>query len=369
QGEVRTSTAGEQRSAEPRIGAARAEQRPVAATADDEQRTEVPAAAAGGFDRRRLLVVDAATRAPVPAAEVFWTDERHLRERRRPPGAEGDDRHWAERVVDEGVRLVADRQGQVLLPAIDARLFVAARRDALFGIATIDRNERDATVELDADRVVTVRVTDQTGRPCPDVEVVLGVDRAPGLDRCTTARTGADGVARLPHLQLHRRRARIQDPAAQAQLTAVANRVAVLERLANDSARVRGRIELELREQLQGARGELRQVARGGFRRSAAEAGAAAPGFADFVLLARVPQLTPAVVRFPAEVPPTDVVELRIGALGALTLRLLGPGGAPLWSPCEVELARSTLNPLPGSVEAGQAEAFARLGRMRQHKP
>ena len=351
------------------------------AAGDDEQRSEVLLASAGAADARKVLVVDAATRSAVPQAEVFWSDERRLRERRG--GGDGrarDDRHWAERVVESGVRLVADDQGQVLLPAIDMRVYVAARHDERFGITTIDRNEREATVELVLDRIVTVRVTDQMGRPCPDVEVVLGVDRAPGLDDCTTARTDAAGLAHLPHLQLHRRPARIQDPAAQARFTEIANRVALLEQISVEQTpvnqgltiRVPGvRADRPLREQLRGARGELRQVVRGGIRsqRNESDPVPAAALFADFVVLARVPQLTPAIVEFPADALPTDVVELRVGALGALTIRLVGPGPAPLWSPCDVEVTRSVLNPLPGSVEPGLAKAFAALGRVRQHKP
>jgi hypothetical protein len=322
-----------------------------------------------GGDGPRLRVVAAGSGRPVPGATVRFAEVDRL-----GGGRERGGLGWIERLESDGVRLVADAAGEVALPPVRRRILVAAAAEGLFGFTSVDREATEAVVEIDRDETLRVRVVDLAGRPLEGVEVVLGVDLLRRLPERGAATTDADGLAELRHVQLMRMPMPAIEPATLAQAGELANRVAALEQV----VRVQGgpgpggtlRIELDT------ARGELRRIegaVREGWRqRQRAEPGAAPAGpaqFADFVVTARIPQAAPAALRIPARAIPTREVELRVGGLGSLSLKLIGPDGAPLASPCRVELRRSRANPLPSTVEPALADGLGDLVAISRDKP
>lgn len=337
---------------------------------DEIGRTEVePDAAAAAEDGLLLTVVEAATSRPLPGAEVFFTEEPGVAFGRR------DGRHWATRVLEAGARVVADSSGRAALPAVRGRMFVASRTESLFGVAVLRRGMTEATVTLEPDRTITVRVTGADGRPRADVDVVLAVDRVQRLDARASATTNADGIAELPHVQLFRARLPQVEPATRARAEQLLNRAATLEQAARgERASVAVNVRVERRQELDSVRQELRGIVRQVLereRRARAQPASmpVAPTWAEFVVTARAPQLTPGIARFPADAVPGGIVDLRLGTVGSLAVRLVGPGGAALWPPCRIEVRRSRANPMPGSVVPALVDSLRNLSQLQRDKP
>ncbi|MBK8980186.1 MAG: hypothetical protein IPM29_30155 [Planctomycetes bacterium] len=325
-----------------------------------------------GTDGPRLTVVDAATSLAVAGAEVFLAEERVIRSLAR--WGRGWGAGWLERLEDTAQRVVADAAGQVRLPPVEARLFVAARSGGLFGVTTVQRDDSQPIVRLVRDETLTVRVVDGRARPRAGVEVALAVDRLQRLELQARGTSDENGLVVLSHVQLYRTELPPIDPTTVAQLGDLRNRIVTLEDLARLRRDGASRLDDTLRRELGQARDALREMGmavRGRMREQREVSGNSAlpRDLADFVIAARSPQLTPHVLRVPADAVPERILELRIGDLGAVVVRLVGPDGEPLWTPCRVELARSGANPLPGTVDPALVEGLAQVSRMRADKP
>lgn len=339
---------------------------PPSAIADDEgtiDRTEVAPEATPG-DGPVLTVVEKATSRPVPAAEVFFATGRNARFGR------GDRRHWALQVLDSAPHLIADARGQVALPAVERQMFVVARSEGLFGVTTIRGDPATSTVELEPDRTVRVRVS-ASNRPCADVEVVLAVDRVHRLDERVRGRTDATGIVELPHVQLYRTPLPRVDAGTRATLENLLNQTARLELTARQQRELGGDPGEQLRVELREARRELREATRAlrGDRSRERGTDVGPPAWAEFVVATKVPQLTPAIARFPEHAVPDALIELRLGTVGSLAVRLVGPGGEPLLSPCHVTLRRSSVSAAPGTIAPALVDSLRQLTATRVEKP
>ncbi|MEZ5967260.1 MAG: hypothetical protein R3F56_25715 [Planctomycetota bacterium] len=329
-----------------------------------------------------LRVVDA-NGAPVAAAEVFAGDADGRWRNERGP----DVHHWAQILERSTTGRRTDARGEVALPAIRRRLLVAGRAPGLFGAAVLRADEAQPVLQLVPDRTLRVLVRGGDGAPLPEVMVALCTDLRERLQRVSRATTDAAGIAELQHVQLFEARLPPPNPAPEA-----AQRVANLDVQRAEAAlrqlradfgnRGTGVSEVELvrvrtlvREtmmQYQQSRQRLDEARRQAnqersqterLRRQRAPETQTWP-FADFVVLAEVPQVQPSLLRFAAGSIPREVVELRLPTTSSLVVRVLGPDGEPLRTPCTVMLRLDAK-----SLAAGAAPAnFADLCTMRADK-
>ncbi|MDA0932936.1 MAG: hypothetical protein O3C51_05730 [Planctomycetota bacterium] len=335
-----------------------------------------------GADGLRLRLIDGVTRAPVVGAKVRVEPDPSWASWGRGRGGRGvfpglDD------LEERGVERTSGADGEVVLPAFRRQALVAAEWEGLFGASLVAADEREPVLELFVDRTVVVRVVDGVGRPEPGVEVALAVDLLQRIDERASETSDEEGLATFRHVQMMQ----VPRPAVDVNLAAnvvdLSNQLAILEGSAtNGGFTIRfgaprpepaaGREIRQLRDELRNAQREVYvQTAR---RRNSQPAGSspaaqAQTDYADFLVYARVPQVTPSVLRFAAAVLPTGIVDLGIGSVGAMEIRLFGPDGVPLASPCSVEVRRSEASPLPGSVEPGLAASLQRTRGASADKP
>ncbi len=342
----------------------------LAVEADDES----------AVDGLRLRLVDAVGGRPVSGATVRLSEDVGWRGRWGDNLARG-----LEALEERGVERTSDADGTVVLPTFRRQALVAAEWDGMFGARVISADENEPVLELQVDRTVVVRVVDGIGRPRADVEVALAVDLLQNIDERATETSDAEGLATFRHVQMLQRQRPAVDVNRAANVINLSNQIAILEsNAANGQFTIRlgspqpapaaGREIRQMRDELRTAQREIWvETAR---RRRSSEAsgnGAAQPPgpveYADFLVYAHVPQVTPSVLRFPASALPTGIVDLGIGAVGEMEFRLLGPDGTPLVSACRVEVRRSESSPLPGSVEPGLAAALRRTRGASTDKP
>lgn len=363
----------------------------VDSDADDPLQREEVVAYPTDSDGPTLLVVEAAGRAPVPFAEVFVGEgNADWRGREQGDGAQ----HWADLLLRRTPARRADAQGRVQLPHIRRRLLVAGRSGPLFGIVTLRANATEPVLELVPDQTLRVRVIDSQGQPLAGVPLGLCVDLSEGLQRVSRATTDEVGIGVLRHVQLFETRVPPIDAAANAQNLAASAQIAqaraILQQAQVDvRASQRGvvrqqrevapEVQLEVQRSVRAAIEQLmqsQQVQRDAQRRLAAQRQATeaqrkrdAPEaqtwpLADFVVLAEVPQMQPNLLRVPAKAIPRDLLELRLPTMSSLVVRVLGPDGEALSTPCNVVLR------VDKSVRApGGAPNVDELCLMRADKP
>lgn len=308
---------------------------------------------------QRLRVVEASSRRPVPFAEVFVGDAGdQWRGRRR----DADVAHWAQLLERDAVVRQADAQGEVGLPPMRRRLLIAGRAAGLFGVLVVTDAKAEPVLELHPDAMLRARVRDDAGEVVAGVRVALGADLGESVRPVAHAVTGSDGIAVLPHVQLFATRVPPRDAEAERQLAERAQSMRARVTELQDRLRADGRLDAQLvarmheqqvafveamraqdvNERMQRARDAER---RGVVGQPAAEA--ATWPIADFVLVAVVPSAQPAHARVPANPIPKEIVELRLPALGALDVRVVGPDGADLLSPCRVTARVADTRRLP----------------------
>lgn len=350
-----------------------------AETASREAVAEFPAEQGGPT----LQVLDAVDRQPVPYAEVFVAvGGRGGMERGEWRNAGNDGEHWAVQ-LERGQPRKADAQGKVSLPPFRRFLRVAARAEHRFGFAVLRENQRDPTLLLVADATLRARVRDAEGHGLGDVYVSLCADLHGNLQRVARVRTGADGLAEFRHAQVYETRVPPEDPAAaeqrqRSEASSARMRDIIARAQADGRAPVadleRARRELQQRmveslriqEEMQARRARETQ------RRSAELQGGARDGeaanwpIAEFVLLAEVPQAQATQARVPPRALPKEPVELRLLPTSTLLLRLLGPDGADLRSPCAVRIRRSPDAGAPADPARQQRDG---LSQLRADKP
>ncbi len=172
---------------------------PAAAAPDTVPLREL-AAAAGVLVR----VVDAATRAPLPGAEVFW----YGKNVGSPPQTEAEHRQRAADpeafAIQRGLRVVADQRGCARLAAAGWFALVARAGDR-YGEAFSERLVDEITVSLRAEQALLVRTVDAARRPVAGIPVRF---RGTWLDRGRSVEWSAllppsdeKGLARLPNVQ------------------------------------------------------------------------------------------------------------------------------------------------------------------------
>ncbi len=297
----------------------------------------------------RLRVIEAGTRQPVAFAEVFVGDAgNEWRGRRR----DADASHWAQILERDAAVRQADAQGLVSLPPVRRRLLIAGRAVGLFGVLVVTDRNTEPVLELHPDALLRVRVADARGEPRAGVRVALGADLGERVQRVAGAETGADGIAAIPHAQLFVTRVPPRDAAAERQATERVQEVRA--RFAEFEQRMRGNgsldasVVVQLREQQRRMVEELSaQELNGRLRRARDEArqasvtgqpsvNAATWPVADFVVVAEVPAAQPVHQRVPASPIPIQIVDLRLPPVGTLDVRVVGPDGQDLLSPCRV---------------------------------
>src|SRR5690606_26290945 len=132
-------------------------------------------------------------------------------------------------------------------------------------------------------------------------------------------------IAVLAHAQLHRAEVPVLPPEVLARLEEARARIAVLEQGAAAQqlpAEQQRQVRLQLRQATEVLRAAERQAPRRGRREGGEQPLPTAP--ADFVVVARTPQFAPAMLRLPPHALPAGIVELRVGATGALVVELVG---------------------------------------------
>jgi hypothetical protein len=360
-------------------GTERSEETPPRAVDDGDalqvQREEIaPTLAIGG---PTLRVVDAATQLPVPFAEVFVAD---LGDGAQPLD---DLARWAIRLERDRARR-ADGDGHVELPPVRRQLGVVGRAERLFGMAVVRAQDALPVLALLPDYSVRVRVEDASGAPVAGVQVALCADVHERAVRLLQTPSGTDGIAELRHLQLYHTRLPPHGVAAQErqQVEALRERVRTLAArgmLADGAARASLQRDVEAQiERLaraERARGEAqriqtflahtRSVAVPTTTRGGTVSDAQGP-LADFLVLAQAPQLQPAHARIAAAAPPADLITLRLLPTTTMTVRVLGPDGLPLRSPCRV-LARPAANSY--ATPPALLTALTELCELEAHKP
>ncbi|MGA1608260.1 MAG: hypothetical protein ACO4CT_14840, partial [Planctomycetota bacterium] len=331
-------------------------------------------------DGLRLRLVDTVAGRPVVGATVRLSEDLGWR------GRWGDNLARGLAALDErSVERTSGADGTVTLPAFRRQALVAAEWEGMFGARVLAADESEPVLELQIDRTVVVRVVDGVGRPRSDVEVALAVDLLQNIDERATETSDAQGLATFRHVQMLQRQRPAVDASRAANVINLSNQIAVLEsnpasgqftiRFGNAQPEpAAGREIRQLRDELRNAQREIWVETARRRRTNDSQGGSAAapPGpidYADFLIYAHVPQVTPSILRYAANALPTGIVDLGIGAVGAMEFRLLGPGGTPLASPCRVEVRRSESSPLPGSVEPGLAAALRRTRGAAADKP
>lgn len=316
-----------------------------------------------------LRLIEATTRQPLPGAEVFVGSEELMR------GAPNDPRPWIDRVVSSGDASIADELGTIALAPIDNGVVVVARARGLFGVGWFDRRTPPiAELALATDHTLRVRVVDAGGSPQPGVRVVLCADLPRRLERLATAVTGEDGNAVFTHVQLERRKLPSRKEELQARVEQTRDALARLESTlrvpdqSSDQRQALGHQQQAIAAELRAAQQQLRELQRAERERGPVAGGELLPD-AGFVVLAEVPALQPPMLRFAAAAIPERPIELRIGATGSLVVRLLGPQGLPLRSPCKIVVSSSADTPLPAAVTGEQADSARRILRQSADKP
>jgi hypothetical protein len=161
-----------------------------------------------------LVVVDGASGAPVADAEVHWTDERSLTLLRE---AVPDDQWLAmpqlpieALAARAGWRTRSDAQGRARVTLRTATR-IAAQRGGRYGTLQLAGNTvlppAGLRLPLQPDATLAVRVLDAVGAPAADVPVGIMTRNADDLpvgrySLQVHARTGPDGMAAIPHVQL-----------------------------------------------------------------------------------------------------------------------------------------------------------------------
>ena len=161
-----------------------------------------------------VLVVDGATDAPVADAEVHWIDEEAANLVRKKLGsAAAIALGWQPieaTAARAGWRTRSDAQGRARVTVRDATE-VAAAHGGRYGTLALRGNtvtpSRGHRLRLQPDRALQLRVTDAAGATVADVPVTVGTRNGFGnpIGRYSwqpRARTGGDGLATIPHLQL-----------------------------------------------------------------------------------------------------------------------------------------------------------------------
>lgn len=161
-----------------------------------------------------VVVVDGQTGAPVADAEVHWTDELSLALGR----AACTDTEWLALpklpiealAALAGWRTRSDARGRARVTVRETTQ-IAARRDDRYGTLPLRANTlapaEGHRVLLHADRTLAVRVLDATGAPATGVPVGIASFNADDAmigrhSMVVHARTGADGMAAIPHVQI-----------------------------------------------------------------------------------------------------------------------------------------------------------------------
>jgi hypothetical protein len=158
----------------------------TAITADTER------GAAAEPDGVSVEVIDGASGEPVPSADVWYG---------RVGGAWNDPETDREVVLRKnGIHLVCDSRGAVVLPREGDYDTVVARSGDLYAEAPARTNEDTIVLRLGTDRTVTIQVVDESGNPLADV--VTGIRASSNADRFVVqAQTAApDGLARICHV-------------------------------------------------------------------------------------------------------------------------------------------------------------------------
>lgn len=162
----------------------------------------------------RVRVVDAATKAPVARAEIFWAALADPNERQRfgdLPGwgrFGGGSRHVAVGLIARGTKRVTDDLGETMLPGAPWRIAVAARAKDRVGFAELDRGRgEELVVALVSDEPIAVLVVDPTGEPRAKAPVIVmqsGGNRERGGNGVLwSGETDDEGLARVPYFRLH----------------------------------------------------------------------------------------------------------------------------------------------------------------------
>ena len=163
-----------------------------------------------------VTVIDAASQAPVPGAEVSWYDEKaweHLMPRRSrfqwDPAIQQIWRQPEAIAARVGWQTRTDDKGQARVALCDNST-VAALHEGKFGQLLLRKNTVTPTgghrLLLTPDHSLVVRVVDDAGEPCSLVPINVQPygkdDKEIGNFRWQTlGTTGADGMATLPHMQ------------------------------------------------------------------------------------------------------------------------------------------------------------------------
>jgi len=145
-----------------------------ARTAPDAQRTALGSDASAPAGPCRLRIVRADSGAPVPGARVWLQREEVTFDSPEWKDAMGRTND-VEATLRAGLarELVADANGELLVPRPPRVLDVVAALDELHGEALLWPDQAETTIELAPDHALTVEVVDRSGRPVPGAAVVL----------------------------------------------------------------------------------------------------------------------------------------------------------------------------------------------------
>lgn len=199
---------------------------------------------------------------------------------------------WWDVLVRSATPLRTDEHGLVTLPPIKGRVRIAARAAGLFGARVVGAGKPEVALALEPDLRMVARVIDARGRPVEGVRVLLCADRGKKLHHRREVVSDAGGLAAFEHVQMYR----------------------------------------------------ISVVRRGGPPGSSVVS-----DHADFVLLAGMPLFDPVMARVSSVEMPSRPVDLRLGPTGAVDVRVCGPDGGVLLTPCRVELTptKASLAPSP----------------------
>jgi hypothetical protein len=166
---------------------------------------EAPPPLATDSEMMEVEVVRRADRTPVPNAEVIVVD---LSEENAEQLMEEFFLGLSVESVFErfGTRHRTGPDGRVRLPIPGDDGLFAGSKENLFGLQTwygaesLTGPERRLTIEVDADAALQVRVSDENGRPVAGVQVALRMGDGDSFSfDLLRARTGEDGIGRIPH--------------------------------------------------------------------------------------------------------------------------------------------------------------------------
>lgn len=149
-----------------------------------------------------VLVVDEASQAPLPHAEVLWFDGDSVTDSDRSIAeAQGYDLDGL--FERHGLRYRADGSGQVLVPRPSSSVVLAGRLDDLWGMQELRASEDGpARLELAFDPALKIRVVDEAGAPVAGVPVAMRIREEAGRAfDALKASTDGDGVGRIRHVK------------------------------------------------------------------------------------------------------------------------------------------------------------------------